>query len=210
MHKTVAVVFSLGVAMLASHPVPVFADEPKSGRPDSFTLTIKGGAVRLADDEQAIAGTARHFDDSPNNFLAIEGETRFRGENIAVGGELMRYSNNFRRSSVTGNEDRMRVYSLVAKAKYFLGNSDTWQPYVGGGIGWVQAHDFGGPIEGLADGLALQGVFGLQVRTDRVGVRAELFVHRGSVDDDKGDEIDTTIRGAMLGVSFFFGPKRPR
>jgi len=210
MNKTIAMVFSIGVAMLASHPVPVFADEPKLGRPDSFALTIKGGAVKLTHDEQTIADSARQFDDSPDNFLAIEAETRFPGENIAVGGELMRYSNNFRRSSVTNNEDRMRVYSLVAKAKYFLGNSDTWQPYVGGGIGWVQAHDFTGPIEGLADGLALQGLFGLQVRTDRVGVRAEVFVHRGSVDDDQGDEIDTTIRGAMLGVTFFFGPKRPR
>jgi hypothetical protein len=196
-------------AVLLFAAMPVFAEAPAFTQPNKFALTIKGGHLKLVDDTQTIAGSARSFDDSADNIFAIEGETRFQGENVSIGGEFIRYRNRFRRVTATDFEDRMHTYALVAKAKYFFGHS-AWQPYVGAGVGRMEVHDLGGPIEGLSGGYALQGVAGLQWRTDRVGLRAEYLYLHGRVEDDKSDEVRASVQGAFLGVSFFFGPKSPR
>jgi opacity protein-like surface antigen len=206
MSRYVAIASLVLATTLAGAPVAA----PATERPNKFTLTVKGGEVNLIDERQTIAGTERDFDAEASNFLALEFETRFRGENVAVGGEIMRYSNRFRRASVTSYENSMRTFAVLATGKYFFGDGHMLEPYIGGGVGIVHVHDYGGPIEGVSDGLAAKAVIGLQLRGDRFGGRLELFHHRARVDDDKGDEVDASVRGILLGATFFFGSRPPR
>jgi outer membrane protein W len=196
----------LAAALLCAAPVHA----ETLGRPNSFVMSVKGGEVELTDARQPIAGAERQFNEDAANFLALEFETRFQDENAAVGGEIMRYTNRYRRTTVTEYEDSMRSFAVLATGKFFFGDGRTVEPYLGGGIGVLQVHDYDGPIEGLSSGLAAKAVLGLQVRGDRFGGRLEVFHLHGSVDDDKGDEINASARGVLLGATFFFGPRRPR
>jgi hypothetical protein len=199
-------------ALSAIVALPVSADTPAPARPDGVVFTVKGGALKLVDDTQTIDGTPRQFDDSSTNVLALELERRFRNENAAIGGELMRYSSRYRDATVAASDfdENMHALSVLMTGKYFFGDGHTFEPYVAGGVGLALAHDEGGPIRGLAVGLGVKGALGLQLRSDRLGVRVELFQLFGRPDDERGDEIDVSVRGVMVGATFFFGPRRSR
>ena len=101
------------IALLAGMALPAMGQSTKEGerrQPNTFALTIKTGDLKLADDSQTISGNDRVFD-KPAIVFAIEGEGRLprEAENISLGGEVIRYSNLFRRTSSVGGgfEDKM-------------------------------------------------------------------------------------------------------
>ena len=200
------------VLLLAGMALPAMGQSPQESErrhPNTFALTIKTGDLKLVDDSQTISGNDRVFDKSAGSIFAIEGEGRLQGEaeNLSLGGEVIRYRNLFRRASATGGgfEDTMYTHAFLVKAKYYFWPGKALQPYVGGGIGTVWAHDFSGPIHGFADGLGYQGVLGMLLRTDRVGMRVEYMYLHGRVADNNGERIDASSRGLFVGLSFFFG-----
>jgi len=187
---------------------PSLADTAREGRPNTFVLTVKTGDIRLADGSQTISGVDRRFDTTADTVFAIEGETRLeREENLSFGGEIFHFRNHFTRTSATGPgfEDTMYSYGFLARSKYYFRPGEALQPYIGGGIGTVWSHDFSGPIHGFANGLGYQAVAGLQLRTDRVGMRFEYMALRGRLSDGDGEEIDASSRGVVFGLAFFFG-----
>jgi opacity protein-like surface antigen len=198
------------IALLAGIALPAMGQSPKEGeyrQPNTFALTIKTGDLRLANDFQTISGSDRVFDKSAGSIFAIEGEGRLQreAENLSLGGEIMRYSNRFRRTSSAGFEDTMYAHAFLAKSKYYFRPGKALQPYLGGGIGTAWVHDFSGPISGFADGLAYQGVLGMLLRSDRFGMRVEYMALRARVADNNGERIDASSRGVFVGLSFFFG-----
>ena len=199
------------VLLLAGTTLPAMGQSPEETerrQPNTFALTIKTGDLTLVDDSQTISGNDRVFDRSAGSVFAIEGEGRLeREENLSLGGEIMRYRNLFRRTSATGAgfEDTMYTHAFLVKSKYYFRLGKALQPYVGGGIGTVWAHDFSGPIHGFADGLGYQGVLGMLLRTDRVGMRVEYMYLHARVADNNGERIDASSRGLFVGLSFFFG-----
>jgi len=199
------------VLLLAGTALPAMGQSPEEmerRQPNTFALTIKTGDLTLVDDSQTISGNDRVFDRSAGSVFAIEGEGRLeREENLSLGGEIMRYRNLFRRTSATGGgfEDAMYTHAFLVKSKYYFRLGKALQPYVGGGIGTVWAHDFSGPIHGFADGLGYQGVLGMLLRTDRVGMRVEYMYLHARVADNNGERIDASSRGLFVGLSFFFG-----
>jgi len=199
------------IALLTGMALPAMGQSTKESerrQPNTFALTIKTGDLRLADDSQTISGNDRFFD-KPKSIFAIEGEGRLprEAENLSVGGELIRYSNLFRRTSSAGGgfENEMYTHAFLVKSKYYFGSGKALQPYLGGGIGTVWVQDFTGPIHGFANGLAYQGVLGLLLRADRVGMRVEYMVLLARVPDNNGQRIDVSSRGVLVGLSFFFG-----
>ena len=200
------------IALLAGIALPAMGQSTKEGerrQPNTFALTIKAGDLRLANDSQTISGSDRVFDKSANSIFAIEGEGRLQreAENVSLGGEVIRYRNLFRRASSAGGgfEDAMYTHAFLAKAKYYFMSGKALQPYLGGGIGTAWVQDFSGPIHGFADGLAYQGVLGMQLRADRFGMRVEYMVLRARVADSNGERVDASSRGVFVGWSFFFG-----
>jgi len=200
------------ILLLAGLALPAMGQSPKENeyrQPNAFALTIKTGDLKLVNDSQTISGNAFRFEESANTVFAIEGETRLQreSENLSFGGEILRYKNPFKRVSSTtpGFEDTMYSYAFLAKSKYYFRPGAAWQPYLGGGIGTVWSQDFSGPIHGLANGLGYQAVAGMQLRTDRVGVRLEYTYLRARLTDDEGEKMDASARGVFFGVSFYFG-----
>lgn len=207
---------SLLAVLLACAAWPALGEEASAGisnvkQPDRFTLSIKGGFLRLSEDRQTIAGTDRTFKTSADNVYAIEGEGRFEpGGNLSIGGEIIQFSSPFKRTSVAGGnfEERMRAYLFLLRSNYYFRLGTPWQPYLGAGVGFARAHDLTGPIEGVADGFGVQGVLGVQLRTERVGFRLEYKLFGASVTDDKNDDVSLSSHGSFLGVSFYFGSSR--
>jgi len=187
---------------------PSLADAGRDGRPNSFVLTVKTGELRLAEGQQTFSGADRRFERVADTVFAIEGETRLEtDESISFGGEVFHYRNHFTRTSSAGPgfEDTMYSYGFLAKSKYYFLPGKALQPYLGGGIGTVWSHDFSGPIHGLANGLGYQAVAGLQLRTDRFGMRFEYTALRARLSDDEGERVDASSRGVLFGFAFFFG-----
>jgi opacity protein-like surface antigen len=170
-------------------------------------VTLKSGFMRLDDRTQTLGGVDREFNDKVRNKFVIEGESRFeRYGDLVLGGELMWYRNAFKRAdnSLPNNPNNMWAYGLFVKPKYFFPVSRSWQPYVGAGLGYMEAADDYGPIAGGARGGAQQLVAGMQWRADRVGLRLEYMQLRAKLEDRAGQEVDASTHGVLLGVTFHF------
>ena len=199
------------VLLLAGTALPAMGQSPspkeRNAQPNAFVLTIKTGDVKLADDSQTIGGNDWFFERSATDIAAIEGETRLgRGaENLSLGGEVLRYNNRFRLASAPGAfAGTMYTRAFFAKSKYYFMPGSAWQPYAGAGFGVVQAFDYSGPLHS-AEGTGYQGVVGMQLRTERVGLRMEYLGLWARIADDEGRKINLSSHGLFVGLSFFFG-----
>jgi hypothetical protein len=178
----------------------------RSAQPNTFVLTIKTGSVRLADASQTIAGNDWTLDRSARSIAAIEGETRVGGgtESLSLGFEVLRHDNRFRPESGSGVGGTMYTRAFLAKSKYYFLPGSAWQPYVGGGFGIVQAFDYSGPLHS-AEGVGYQGIVGMQLRGDRVGLKMEYLGLWAHPADDNGNKINLSSHGLFVGLSFYFG-----
>ena len=196
------------VLLLAGMALPAMGQSPPPKQPNAFVLTIKTGDVKLADDSQTISGNDWLFERSATGIAAIEGETRLGrdAENVSLGGEILRYKNPFKPANAPGGgfTGTMYTQAFLAKSKYYFMPGSAWQPYVGGGFGLVWSYDYEDPLH-TANGVGYQGVVGMQLRTDRVGLRMEYMGLRGRLTDDHGGKVNASSHGLFVGVSFFLG-----
>ena len=174
--------------------------------PNSFVLTLKTGSVRFADESQTVSGNNWSFDRSASSIAALEGESRMGAgtENVSLGFEVLRYDNRFRAASGSGVGGTMYTRAFLAKSKYYFLPGSAWQPYVGGGFGMVQAFDYSAPLHS-AEGVGYQGVVGMQLRADRVGLKMEYLGLLARLSDDNGDRINVSSHGLFVGLGFYFG-----
>ena len=203
MSRLLLALFLAGVVLPASGQSP---PPKRSAQPNSFVLTLKTGSVRIADESQTISGNDWSFDRSANNVAALEGETRVgdRTENLSLGFEVLRYDNRFGPASGTGVGGTMYTRAFLAKSKYYFLPGSAWQPYVGGGFGIVQSFDYSGPLHS-AEGVGYQGIVGMQLRADRIGLKMEYLGLLARLTDDNGNRINVSSHGLFVGLSFYFG-----
>jgi hypothetical protein len=197
------------VLLLAGFALPAAGQSPpkqKSAQPNSFVLTLKTGSVRFADDSQTVSGNDWSFERSASSVAALEGETRVGDatENLSLGFEVLRYDNRFKPASASGVGGTMYTRAFLAKSKYYFLPGSAWQPYVGGGFGIVQAFDYSAPLHS-AEGVGYQGVVGMQLRADRIGLKMEYLGLLARLTDDNGDRINVSSHGLFVGLSFYFG-----
>lgn len=190
---------------------PALGQSADAPRPNKAAFTVKTGDVRLAKDTQRIHDTDWVFDRSSSSVLALEGEGILPESdgNVSLGGEVLNYRNSFKRASFSGSgfEGKVSTLALLVKSKYYFRPGSPWQPYLGGGAGFAWADDTGGPLHGVANGFAYEGVVGMQLRTREIGVRVEYTVLRARPTDNDSAKADLSMRGIFVGVAFFFGKR---
>lgn len=204
-HPRIALVL---IGSLAAAPV-AGQSSPETSRPNKAAFAIKTGDVRLAKGSQDIHDTQWVFDRSASSVFAVEGEGILpeSGGNLSLGGEILSYRNALKRATFQGSgfEGKLATLALLAKSKYYFRPGADWQPYVGAGAGIAWADDTGGPVHGVTNGFAYEGVIGMQLRLRNVAVRVEYAALRSRPTDDDGAKIDLSTRGVFVGIAFLFG-----
>ena len=197
-------------APIAAAPPPVAAApraQPSPPRPApsaeagadwNFALIAKGGAFKLANPDQTVAGLASTFDTTSKPALGIEMEWRHRA-GFAVGGEVFYYKNDL---VATGVIAKQQVVALMANAKYYLHVADWFHPFVGVGVGYADAV-YSGDLKGTAGGAAFQGMAGMEFRFDQVGVLLQ-YKHLAATTGQSGSDVKIGGSGVLAGVSIAF------
>ncbi|TMH88024.1 MAG: hypothetical protein E6H45_01725 [Betaproteobacteria bacterium] len=197
-------------APIAAAPPPVAAApraQPSPPRPApsaeagpdwNFALIAKGGAFKLANPDQTVAGLASTFDTTSKPALGIEMEWRHRA-GFAVGGEVFYYKNDL---VATGVIAKQQVVALMANAKYYLRVADWFHPFVGVGVGYADAL-YSGDLKGTAGGAAFQGMAGMEFRFDQVGVLLQ-YKHLAATTGQSGSDVKIGGSGVLAGVSIAF------
>ena len=197
-------------APIAAAPPPVAAApraQPSPPRPApsaeagadwNFALIAKGGAFKLANPDQTVAGLASTFDTTSKPALGIEMEWRHRA-GFAVGGEVFYYKNDL---VATGVIAKQQVLALMANAKYYLRVADWFHPFVGVGVGYADAL-YSGDLKGTAGGAAFQGMAGMEFRFDQVGVLLQ-YKHLAATTGQSGSDVKIGGSGVLAGVSIAF------
>jgi len=194
-------------APIAAPPVAAPRAQPSPPRPApsaeagadwNFALIAKGGAFKLANPDQTVAGLASTFDTTSKPALGIEMEWRHRA-GFAVGGEVFYYKNDL---VATGVIAKQQVVALMANAKYYLRVADWFHPFVGVGVGYADAL-YSGDLKGTAGGAAFQGLAGMEFRFDQVGVLFQ-YKHLAATTGKSGSDVKIGGSGVLAGVSIAF------
>src|SRR6266699_3313734 len=111
----------------------VTAPSAEPGGDWNFALIAKGGAFKLANANQTVAGLASTFDTTSKPALGVEAELRNKA-GFAVGGEIFYYKNDL---VATGVSAKQQVLALMANGKYYFRVADWFHPFVGVGVGYA-------------------------------------------------------------------------
>src|SRR6266852_2414965 len=125
----------------------------------NFALIAKGGAFKLANANQTVAGLASSYDTTSKPAVGIEAEWRNKS-GFAVGGEIFYYKNDL---AATGIIAKQQVLALMGNGKYYIRVADWFHPFVGVGVGVADAV-YSGDLKGSAGGAAFQGMAGMEFR----------------------------------------------
>lgn len=174
---------------------------PPSAEPERFALIAAGGALRLRKTSQSILGADIAFKESSSGVVAVELEYR-PIRDLAVGLEVLRYSNDLRDVGTSLIGDVEVTGGLVNVKKYFRPLPSV-RPYVGAGLGAASA-DFSGVLTGRSGGAALQVVGGLEFRWPRIGLYTQVKWLTAKTEDSAGQRIDLSARGVFAGLSVHF------
>src|SRR5204863_4237289 len=82
----------------------------------NFALIAKGGAFKLANANQTVAGSASTYDTASKPAVGIEAELRHRA-GFALGGEVFYYKNDL---VATGVIAKQQVVALMLNGKYYV------------------------------------------------------------------------------------------
>jgi opacity protein-like surface antigen len=174
------------------------APSPEPGDDWKFALIAKGGAFKLANANQTVAGLASTFDTTSKPAAGIEAELRHRS-GFALGGEVFYYKNDL---VATGVIAKQQVIALMANGKYYLRVADWFHPFVGLGVGAADAI-YSGDLKGTAGGAAFQGMAGMEFRFQNVGVLVQ-YKYLASTTGKSGNDVKVGGGGVLAGVSIAF------
>jgi len=184
---------------------PSAARSPEPGGDWNFALIAKGGAFKLANANQTVAGLASTFDTTSKPALGIEMEWRNKA-GFAAGGEFFYYKNDLvTLDPVTGTvaSSKQQVLAAMANGKYYFHAADWFYPFVGGGIGFANALYSGGNLKGSAGGAAFQGMAGMEFRFGSVGLNVQ-YKYLASTTGKSGNDVKIGGGGVLAGVSIAF------
>ncbi len=183
----------------APSPGPqVTARSAEPGGDWNFALIAKGGAFKLANANQTVAGSASTYDTASKPAVGIEAEWRNR-TGFAVGGEVFYYKNEL----VTPADNRQQVVALMANGKYYLHAADWLYPFVGVGVGFADALYSGSSLKGTAGGAAYQGLAGVEFRFGPVGLHVQ-YKYLAATTGKSDNEIKVGGSGVLAGLSIIF------
>jgi opacity protein-like surface antigen len=174
------------------------APSPEAGGDWTFALIAKGGAFKLANENQTVAGLASTFDTKSKPAVGIEAEMRHR-TGFALGGEVFYYKNDL---VATGLIAKQQVVALMANGKYYLRVADWFHPFVGVGVGAADAI-YSGDLKGTAGGAAYQGMAGMEFRFENVGVLVQ-YKYLAATTGKSGNDVKIGGSGVLAGVSIAF------
>jgi opacity protein-like surface antigen len=164
----------------------------------NFALIAKGGAFKLANVTQTVAGLASTYDTASKPALGIEAEWRNKS-GFAVGGEIFYYKNDLIATGVIGEQ---KVVALMANGKYYLPLANWFHPFVGAGVGYADAIYSGG-LKGTAGGVAYQGLAGAEFRFGPVGLQVQ-YKYLAATTGKSGQDVKVGGSGVLGGVSIAF------
>jgi len=164
----------------ARKPAKPAAARSTSDDDGHFNLVLKGGLFSLASTRQnidAAAGGATvtfstSFDGSAGLY-GLEGEWIFRS-GWAFGGELTNHQHSYTTvpAGATGSGD-MQLTTVAANLKKYFRTESVVQPFVGAGLGVVNA-TLSGELKGTSTGFVIQAISGVAFRWEHVGLYTEL------------------------------------
>ena len=182
-----------------AQPSPPQYAPPAEPRADwNFALIAKGGAFKLANANQTVAGIASTFDTKSKPAVGIEAELRHRA-GFALGGEVFYYKNDL---VATGVIAKQQVVALMLNGKYYVPVADWFHPFVGVGVGAADAI-YSGDLKGTAGGPAFQGMAGVEFRFGGVGLLVQ-YKHLASTTGKTGSDVKIGGGGVQAGVSIAF------
>ena len=171
---------------------------PEPGGDWNFALIAKGGAFKLANANQTVAGLASTFDTKSKPAVGIEAELRHRA-GFALGGEVFYYKNDL---VATGVIAKQQVVALMLNAKYYVPVTDWFHPFVGVGAGAADAI-YSGDLKGTAGGPAFQGMAGMEFRFGGVGLLVQ-YKYLASTSGKTGSDVKIGGSGVQAGLSIAF------
>src|SRR3989442_5507299 len=121
----------------------------------NFALIAKGGAFKLANANQTVAGFASTYDTASKPAVGIEAEWRNR-TGFALGGEVFYYKNDLVATG-TGAISQHQGAAIMAKGKNYLRAPAWFYPFPAAGVAFAMA-PFTGGFKGTQAGPAYQGL----------------------------------------------------
>src|SRR5437870_9299135 len=166
----------------------------------NFALIAKGGAFKLANANQTVAGFASTYDTASKPAVGIEAEWRNR-TGFALGGEVFYYKNDLVATG-TGAISQQQVVAIMANGKYYLRAADWFYPFAGAGVGFADALYSGG-LKGTQGGTAYQGLVGMEFRFGSVGLQVQ-YKYLAATTGTTSKEVKVGGSGVLAGVSIIF------
>ncbi|HXZ55245.1 MAG TPA: outer membrane beta-barrel protein [Burkholderiales bacterium] len=186
----------------AAAPSPTGEKEQEEASQWRVAMVAKTGAFKLASTSQMIGGLQTAYDKSSKPVVGFETELR-HAEGFAIGVEFLYYKNNLTAQGATLTGDQAVLATMANGKYYFGGDSGAFHPYLGAGIGFTGAK-FGGDLTGKSSGPAYQGMVGLDLRFESVGLYLEYKYLNSTTQDSANQKIKVGGSGFLGGVSFAF------
>lgn len=178
-----------GRISVSSEPAPASA----------FALIAYGGAFKIANGNQVVAGLATTYDVNSNSVFGVEAEWRSKG-GIALGGEVFHYENDLVATGIPSG--RQEVLAAMMNGKYYFHLGNGFFPFVGAGLGYAKA-TFSEGFTGKTQGPAYQGLAGLDFRFKQIGFYVQ-YKYLASTTGDPGKQVKVGGSGIVAGVSLAF------
>jgi outer membrane protein W len=165
-------------------------------------VIAKTGAFKLSTTSQTIGGLLTAYDKNSKPVGGFETELR-HASGFAVGLEALYYKNDHTAPGTTLTGDQTVLSATLNGKYYFGGDSGVFHPYLGAGAGFAVAK-FGGDLTGKSSGPAYQGMAGLDLRYESVGLYLEYKYLSSTTQDSSNQKIKVGGSGFLAGVSFAF------
>lgn len=187
-------------------PPPVDEEEEQEAELRKWRIAIiaKTGAFKLATPSQSIGGLMTSYDKSSKPVASFELEFRHT-EGFAIGAEVLYYKNSLTApgAGTTFTGDQAVLSTMVNGKYYFGGDSGTFHPFVGAGVGFAGA-TFSGDLQGKSSGPSIQGMAGADLRFGNFGLYLEYKYLSATTQDSANQKIKAGGSGFLAGVSIAF------
>jgi len=169
------------------------------------TLIAKVGSFKLASSPQTIVGLSRDFS-AAGVAYGLEGEWHL-SNGFAFGLEVFGHTQEYTTAAPSLQSGDVTVTNVFINAKKYFRPDALVQPYIGVGLGSASVDfsaDANGGITGSAGGFAVQGMVGVALRWQHVGIYSEFKYARAEIEDSVGQVVDASGSGLFVGMSVHF------